>query len=317
MRVLVTGGCGFIGTNLCEYFLDQGGYFLRVLDNLSTGRREYLVRISERGGGKVDFVEGDIRDPGVVNQVTHDVDAVVHLAAQTSVVESLDSPQEAFQVNVMGTLNLLEACRYHGVQRLVFASSNAVLGEQNPPIHEQMVPKPISPYGASKLACEGLCSAYHASFGIKAIALRFSNVYGPYCEHKASAIPEFIRRARRGESLVIYGDGSQTRDFINVQDVCRAIELGLHHEADPEDQGRVFQIGTGKPIAILELAEIIRNLVRDSGECPHIELQNPRSGEIIANYSDITRAREKLGFEPQVGLKEGLRELWESLSSRP
>jgi UDP-glucose 4-epimerase len=321
MKLLVTGGCGFIGANLCEYLLDQGGYSLRVLDNLSTGRRGYLAQIYEHTGLGVEFIEGDIRDRGVVDQVTVGVDAVVHLAAKPSVVESLDHPQEVFQVNVMGTLNLLEACRQQGVSRFVLASSNAVLGEQSPPTHEQMVPLPVSPYGASKLACEGLCSAYHGSFGIEAVALRLSNVYGPYCDHKTGVIPAFIRRARQGQPLVIYGDGTQTRDFIHVNDVARAIELALTYKAGAENPQLAFQIGKGEPTEIREVAQRISKLAKeDRGQSVELDFRDARPGEIVLNYSNPNRARECLGFTAEVSLNEGLAGLWKryahNISSR-
>jgi len=349
-NVLITGGAGFIGTNLVEYLLKKGGYRLLILDNLTTGRKAYLDRILHSTNPKnstnssVELIEGDIRDPKLLERIfsgTHQEpraknqgpkgdsglrtqdsgrpQAVVHLAAKTRVVDSLNEPEEVFQVNVMGTLNLLEACRRHGMKRFVFASSNAVVGEQDPPINERMVPAPISPYGASKLAGEALCSAYFGSFGIQAIALRFANVYGPYSDHKTSVVSKFIRRTRAGKPLIIYGDGAQTRDFIHARDIARAIDLALGYEPQAsdhglwtDDYGLVFQVATGVEIKIIDLANMIRQLAADSGfNPPEPIFEEARRGEIRRNFADISRAKELLGFGPEIELAEGLTRTWE------
>ena len=310
MRLLITGGCGFIGANLCEYLLSKGGFELRVLDNLSIGRQEYLERVQRRTGGKVELIRGDVRDREIVDGAVKWADAVVHLAAKTSVVDSLRAPEEVFQVNVMGTLNLLEACRKHGIERFVFASSNAAVGEQPSPIHEKKVPAPISPYGASKLAAEALCSAYFGSYGIKAIALRFANVYGPYSDHKASVVPLFIQWIREGNPLVIYGDGKQTRDFVYVEDVCQAVKLALVYE--PQHPAElVFQIGSGTETSLLQLVDHLRRIAQESGfQFPQPKFEPARPGEIRRNFSDIRRAQERLGYRPGVPLEEGLHHTW-------
>jgi len=310
MRLLVTGGCGFIGANLCEYLLKKGSFELRVLDDLSTGRQEYLERVQRRTGGKIELIQGDIRDRAIVDEAVRGMDAVVHLAAKTSVVDSVKDPQEVFQVNVMGTFNLLEACRKHGVERFVFASSNAAVGEQEPPIDERKVPAPLSPYGASKLAGEAICTAYFGSYGIKAVVLRFANVYGPYSDHKTSVVPNFIRKIREGEPLVIYGNGKQTRDFVYVSDVCRAIELALNYEPESATD-LVFQIGSGEETTVLHLVEQFTHIAREEGlEPPAVKFEPSRPGEIRRNFSDICHARERLGYSPQVEFGEGLRRTW-------
>jgi UDP-glucose 4-epimerase len=235
--ILITGGCGFLGTNLVNY-LSGKGYKVRILDNLSAPSRKSFCQESavnsllspqtvDSGLSTIDLVVGDIRDYEAVKKAAEGVGAVVHLAAHTSVVESLEKPREAWDINVNGTLNLLEACRLNKVDRFIFASSNAVVGEQEPPIDETKIPRPLSPYGASKLAGEALCSTYYHSFGLKTISLRFSNLYGPHSEHKPSVIARYIDWARKGEPLIIYGDGNQTRDFVHVDDVCQAIHLSL------------------------------------------------------------------------------------------
>jgi len=307
--LLITGGCGFIGTNLVKYLADRG-YQIRVLDNLSTGKEENLrkFRRQDRGPSAVDLRVGDIRDRGEVSKAVKGTDAVVHLAAHTSVTDSLENPREDWEVNVNGTFNLLEACRQNGVTKFVFASSNAVVGEQAPPIDELKIPKPLSPYGASKLAGEALCSAYHHSFGLKTISLRFANCYGPYADDKTSVIPRFIKWAKEEKPLIIYGDGNQTRDFVHVNDVCQAIYLALT-AAQPstmELYGSVFQIGTGTEVSINELAELIKEM---AGNKIQISYEPERKGEIKRNYSDITKARTVLNFEPKVKLREGLHDL--------
>ena len=333
-HILVTGGCGFIGTNLVNH-LSNKGYRVRILDNLSTPSRKFLnnqespvisplpSQAVDSGLPSTDLVVGDIRDYQAVKKVTEGVDAVVHLAAHTSVVESVEKPKEDWDINVNGTLNLLEACRCNGVDRFIFASSNAVVGEQDPPIDETKIPRPLSPYGASKLAGEALCSTYYHSFGLKTISLRFSNCYGPYAQHKPSVIAMFIDWARKGEPLVIYGDGNQTRDFVHVDDICQAIHLSLIIAQPPKLSqqtqpilstqetslwGEVFQIASGVETSINQLAELIKAMT---------DLQLPivhkpkRKGEIERNYSDIAKARAALAFEPKVGLREGLNRLQE------
>lgn len=331
-NLLITGGCGFIGANFTEYLLGKGGYRIRILDNLSTGRKEYIDQFRNSTNPKnpinptnsVELITGDVRNRQEVEEAVRGVDAVVHLAAHTSVVDSLKHPKENFEINAIGTLNLLEACRKYVVDRFVYASSNAVVGEQPPPIDEWKVPAPISPYGASKLAGEALCSAYYGSYGIKAVSLRFANVYGPFSEHKTSVVAKFLRRAKQGKPLIIYGDGNQTRDFIHAQDICRAIELALHYNptnsTNPMNSinstnptNLVFQIATGVETRIIDLAEMVRGLATRSGlNPPEIIFEEARRGEIQRNYADISRARELLKFEAQVSLSEGLKEAWKS-----
>lgn len=300
--ILVTGGCGFIGTNLVRH-LSGKGYKIKVLDNLSTGKKDNLPT--------ADLIVGDVRDRDAVGKAVEGIDTVVHLAAHTSVTESLENPAETWDVNVTGTLKLLEACRLKGVKTFIFASSNAVLGEQPPPVDEMKIPKPLSPYGASKLAGEALCSAYHHSFGLNTICLRFANCYGPYSEHKTSVITRFINWVRQGKPVTIYGDGEQTRDFIHVDDVCQAIHLCLA-TAD-QISGEVFQIASGVETSINELADIIKEIVGVSVQILH---KPKRSGEIERNYSDITKAKRVLGFEPKVKLSDGLEKLYRSYGTK-
>jgi len=294
--VLVTGGAGFIGANLVRMLLDRG-YRVTVLDNLSTGRREYL------DGLPIEFIQGDILDVELVNRVVPGHDGVVHLAAQTGVPGSLADPRRDCEVNIIGTLNLLEACRRAGTGRFVFASSNAPLGRQPPPATEDKAPLPISPYGASKLAGEGYCLAYHGSWGLGTVVLRFANVYGPYSAHKNSVVARFFKDILTKGQITIDGDGQQTRDFLYVDDLCRAIVLALESEV----AGEVFQIATGMETSIRELARMVEEVTGGPIEVRH---GPARQGDIRKNYSAVGKAREMLGWGPQVTLHEGLELTW-------
>jgi len=307
VRVLVTGGCGFIGANLVRHLL-QAGHQLRVLDNLSVGRRENLPTNSN--GASVELLVGDICQPAAVRSAIQGVDAVVHMAAYTSVVDSLAHPEDCFHTNALGTLTLLEACRQLGVRRFVLASSNAAVGEQAPPIDEGKVPRPLSMYGASKLAGEALCSTYHHSYGLETVALRFANAYGPHCDHKTSVVALFMKRAQEGHPLTIYGDGSQTRDFVHATDICQAISLCLAHDGGNGLAGEVFQVASGVETRIGDLARLVMEV---TGRDLAVVQRPERTGEIRRNYSDIAKARERLGFQPKVSLRRGLEELWKWL----
>jgi UDP-glucose 4-epimerase len=279
-----------------------------VLDNFSSGQRECLTDLD------VEVVEGDILDTEAVARAVTGVNGVVHLAAQTGVPGSLKDPYHDCQTNVIGTLNLLEACRRVEAQRsrgeprrtsgpaplrFVFASSNAPLGRQLPPATEDKAPLPISPYGASKLAGEGYCLAYHGSWGLGTVVLRFANVYGPHSAHKSSVVARFFKDILSGEGITIDGDGQQTRDFIYVGDLCRAILLALESDVS----GEVCQIATGEETSILELAALVQAVTGRSVEAHH---GPARQGDIRKNYSAVTKAERTLGWEPQEHLREGL-----------
>jgi len=308
--ILITGGCGFIGTNLAK-FLGGYGYRIKVVDNLSTGTKDNLLS-SGYHIADADLVIGDVRDRDKLEKLITGADAVVHLAAHTRVLESLANPEQNWDINTRGTANVLETCRTMNVKTFIFASSNVAVGQQTPPIDEAKIPKPISPYGASKLAGEALTTAYHFSYDLNTVSLRFANCYGPHSEHKTSVIAHFIKQAMRGEPLVIYGDGNQTRDFIHVDDICRSILLCLRRAENnqPEQKkiwGETFQIASGKETTINSLAKMIIGVTQKNVE---IIYQPKRQGEIERNYSNITKARKLLGFHPEVELSNGLGSLW-------
>jgi UDP-glucose 4-epimerase len=296
---LVTGGCGFIGVNLVSRLVERGAS-VRVLDNLSLGKRKDIEPLG------IDLQVGDIRDLATMEKACQGMDIVVHLAAHTRVVESVSNPELNFEINAIGTMNVLRACRDARVKKLIFASTGgAILGEQQPPVHEGMVPRPVSPYGASKLVGEAYCSAFFGSFGLNTVALRFSNVYGPYSYHKGSVVAQFFKDLIQGEPLVIYGDGQQTRDFLYVNDLVDAILL-----ADKSDTpGEVFQIASGRETSIRDLLATMQKVLPDLAFDVRYEL--PRPGEIRRNYASIEKARRMLGYDPKTRLDEGLRSTWQ------
>ena len=316
MRWLITGGCGFLGTCLIDRVLrDNSAARVRIIDNLAVGQRDDLAavcdfaeRLPETVGDdgadeRVVLIVGDVRDPTLAERACQDVDILVHLAANTGVIPSIEDPLTDFEANVVGTFNYLEAARRNRVARFVFASSGAPIGECVPPIHEGLVARPISPYGASKLAGEGYCSAYHGSFGLNTVALRFGNVYGPRSTHKGSVVAKFIRQALDGETLVVYGDGNQTRDFIYIDDLVDALVAASNAEVG----GEVFQIASQSETAINELVALLCEALREvAGVEASVRHAGARAGEVRRNYSDISKARRLLGWQPRWTLAEGL-----------
>ncbi len=298
---LITGGAGFIGSNLVRR-LASLGMRLRVLDNLSAGRAADLE------GTGAEVLIGDIRDQQLVEQAVQGMETVIHLAAHTNVIESIKTPEVNLEINVKGTFNLLQASVKYGVKRFVFASTGgAIIGETDPPVHEDLAPHPISPYGAGKLAGEGYCSAFWGSYGLKSICLRFSNVYGPFSYHKGSVIAKFFRRVQVGEPVTVYGDGGQTRDFVYVGDLEKAIATALQVEELPF--GEAIQLGTGKETSINELVGLMRKVVGEE-VFPSVDYQPSRPGEVLRNYVSIARANQYLSFVPTTTLEEGLKETW-------
>jgi UDP-glucose 4-epimerase len=296
MTILVTGGAGFIGASLVRHLL-AGGVSVRVFDTFDLAPRSYLQSLD------VELLRGDIRDTAAVGAAMDRCTAVVHLAAQSGILPSLRDPKADFDINVGGTLNVLEAARAAGVERFVFASSNAALGRQQPPASEEKAPLPISPYGAAKLAGEGYCTAYHAAFGLQTVALRFANVYGPWSAHKSSAIAAFFKAAVEGAPITIDGDGRQTRDFVNVDDLCRAILASLHRPVG----GETFQIAAGQEVSIEDLAALVREVV---GHNVEVTRGPARSVDVRRIVASVAKARTMLDWEPTVELRTGLETTW-------
>lgn len=316
MKWLITGGCGFIGRALITRLLAESGHRIRVYDNLSVGTRDDLAAVTiyserevlddlENWRDGVELIEADILDAESALAACRDADVIVHLAANTGVAPSVEDPRADCQANVIGTLNMLEAARHADVGRFVFASSGAPLGVQTPPLHEEMAPHPASPYGASKLAGEGYCSAYFHSFGVETVVLRFGNVYGEGSTRKASVVAKFIKQALAGETLEIYGDGSQTRDFIYIGDLIRAVHAAA---SVPGIGGEAFQIATSRETTVGEVTERLLAALKDVAG---IEAKwfngETRTGDVARNFSDTSKARRTLAWQPEMDMDEGLR----------
>jgi UDP-glucose 4-epimerase len=301
----VTGGAGFIGSHLVDRLVNYG-YYVRVVDDLSTGRQNNIQ--GHLNSGKVDFVKGDIRDPSVIKKCLDDVSMVVHLAALASVPLSVANPDLAFDVNLLGTLNLLRLSAQAHIDRFVFASSCAVFGDPEfLPVNEKARTNPISPYAESKLIAERYCLGFSDRKLLKMVVLRFFNVYGPRqgMNDYSGVITRFVEFCKQGLPLVIYGNGSQTRDFVNVIDVVEAVLASMKTS---KAQGEVFNIGSGKPTSLKALAKTILELAAVELE---VRYEKSRSGDIENSYADISKAKKFLGYAPKVSLSEGLRVLLE------
>jgi UDP-glucose 4-epimerase len=272
---------------------------VRVFDNLSTGSRENLE------GTEAEVVEGDVRDLDALVGAARGCEAVIHLAAGTGVLPSVEDPFADFDLNARGTLSALWATREAGAARFVFSSSNAPLGAGAYPASEDKPVAPLSPYGASKATGEAYCSAFHGAYGLDAVAVRFSNAFGPRSAHKGNVIPTFVKRLLAGEELVVYGDGDQTRDFVYVTDLANGLIRAT--EADGAG-GEIFQLASGVETSVNELIAMLGEV---SGLEPRVRREAPRAGEILRNYSLVDKARERLGYEPSVSLQEGLRHTYE------
>lgn len=313
---LITGGCGFIGRSLIQSLLERGVKpgRIRVVDNLSVCNKadlEMVVPAAESlptwstTGNAAALHVGDIRDAGTVRAAAEGADFVVHLAACTGVQPSVDDPRFDCETNVLGTLNCLEAARHANVKRFIFASSGAPLGNVTPPIHENLVARPISPYGASKLAGEGYCSAYSSCFGLETVVLRFGNVYGPLSSRKSSIVAKFIRQSLAGETLEIYGDGSATRDYIFTGDLVRAI---LAAATKPGVGGETFQIATNYETTVQEVTDRLLAVLAERGvDGVKVVYGDARKGDMPRNFSDTSKARRMLDWHAEVDLDEGLR----------
>ncbi|MGZ6544633.1 MAG: SDR family oxidoreductase [Actinomycetota bacterium] len=298
---VVTGGAGFIGSNIVHALLERG-HAVRVFDDLSTGRLHNLRDIA----GEVEFVEGDVCDGDAVASVLAGASLVFHEAAIPSVARSVADPLASNAVNVTGTLQVLVAARDASVERVVFASSAAVYGDADTlPLREGLPTRPASPYGASKLAGERYLEVFMRTWGLPTVALRYLNVFGPRQNPRSdytAAIPRFIACALDGEAPTIFGDGEQARDFVFVDDVVHANLLAA--EVGQAAWGRAFNVGRGERHTVNELWGTIRALV--PGDHPEPINAPPRPGEVRDSWSDIGAARETLGYEPTVGFEDGL-----------
>jgi UDP-glucose 4-epimerase len=304
-HVLVTGGAGFIGSNLVRTLLERGDR-VRVLDNFSTGNRANLA------GLDVEIVEGELRSYERVHNAVRGIEVVFHLGALGSVPRSVQDPLTSSAVNVEGTLNVLLASRDVGVRRVVFSSSSSVYGSTGElPRTETMPLDPISPYGVAKLAAERYCVSFSRVYpGFESVVLRYFNVFGPrqspFSEY-AAVVPLFVTAIRTGQPVTIYGDGDQTRDFTFVENV---VDATLRAGSAERASGRIINVAAGTPASVNELAETIGGILGKRVEREH---RDPRPGDVRDSWADVSLAHEVLGYEPAVGLEEGLRRTVEFL----
>ncbi len=297
-RIGVTGGLGFIGTSLVPKLQEAFGANIRILDNLSN------ISGGLAPGDGVEVIEGDVRDADAVGGFVRQCDAIVHLAAHTRVIDSIEDPALNFETNVMGTFNLLEAMRRESVPSFVNASTGgAILGEVPPPINEEIAAKPAAPYGASKLSAEGYCWAYAQSYGLAAASLRFSNIYGPNSRRKSSVVAAFIKAIREQGAVTVFGDGTQTRDYLFVEDLTDGIVQAIKAEVSG-----VYQLGFGVPTSINDLIDKIRSATDASFD---VNFEPARAGEILHTHCDISKARADIGYDPCTTLNDGIRHTWD------
>lgn len=300
MVYLVTGGAGFIGSHLVYHLVEQG-HEVRILDNLSTGKRSNLPEKTDR----LSFVEGDIRDSATLNQIMTGVDYVLHQAALPSVPRSIKDPLSTNDVNINGTLRVFLAAKETGVKRVVYAASSSVYGDTPVlPKVESMAPMPKSPYAVTKLAGELYGQVFYDVYGLETIGLRYFNVFGPRQDPSSqysAVIPKFITALMRGEAPVIYGDGEQSRDFTYVANVVAANLLAC---TAPNAAGKVFNIACGARTTLNELVNLLNALLGTSILPVH---SKPRSGDVKHSLADISAAKEILGYMPQIDIREGLK----------
>ena len=305
MKIFVTGGAGFIGSIIVKRLLEMS-HTPVVFDNLSSGYSQNLIP-------DVAFIKGDVRNGDLVAKTANGSGIIFHLAASVGNKRSIDHPLDDAAINVLGTLNVLEAARNNGINRVVFSSSAGIFGElKTLPISENHPQDPDSPYGTSKLAAEKMCLVYNKLYGMHNVCLRYFNVFGPHQRYDAygNVIPIFAKRVIKREALTIFGDGNQTRDFVNVRDVADA---NIQAALTPGVKG-VFNIGSGTRVSINELARLIQNVAGVQVGVMHAP---PRPGDVRDSLADTRAAQAAFGFTPQVAFEQGLAEYWHWISQDP
>ena len=309
-RILVTGAAGFIGSNLADSLLEKGAEVIGM-DNLFNGRIENLEEAFKNK--RFEFFKGDIRDLNFMLDIVKDIDIIYHLAAFTSVPQSVKMPENCNDVNVNGVLNVLNAARRMNVKKIIYASSSSVYGDTPTlPKREDMCRLPISPYGVAKLACEAYMQVYHQVYGLKTISLRYFNVFGPRQKDStySGVIAIWLGNIIRDEDLTIFGDGNNSRDFTYIKDVIQANLLAAKQDVP----GEIFNIGAGSPINLTELAKLILKITKK--ENLKIIYTEPRPGDIIHSYADISKAKMMLKFEPSYNQEQGLKEYFNWYSNK-
>ncbi len=302
MKWFITGGCGFIGSRLVKSLAGNTDNEITIFDNFSVGESKDLGDLEHSPA--VSVTEGDIRDDRALVSASEGADIIVHLAAVSGVRISIEDPREVFDINCLGTFNVLEAARNNNIRSTVVASTGCAIGSAEPPMREDMVARPDSPYGASKLMGEAYCKCYSDSFGLNATALRFSNVYGPGAYKKISFVHKYIKEAILGGSLYLFGDGTQTRDFLYVDDMVKAIEkVALRDDL----AGETCNICTGVETSVNDVIEALNQALAAHGiEKPDIILKPRIEGELFRNFSSPEKLLKAIGWKASTGLKDGL-----------
>ena len=302
VKILITGGAGFIGSNLASEAMDRG-YDITIFDDFSLGRPNYITDLN------VKICQGDIVKIAEYLPDDYKPDYVFHLAASGNVIQSINDPIGNFNINVTGTLSVLNFCRKAEVKRIFFSSTGgALMGDAKPPVNETSVPKPISPYGASKLACEGYINAYHKSYGLDYSIFRFGNVLGKNCLHKVGVVNKFHSKLKENKNIEIFGNVS--RDFIYVQDLVNAMLTALNKE---EAINEIFHLASGIEVKISDLAEIVISAMRKNDK--EIIFRAPRIGEVERNFADIEKAKSVLGLQNSKSIKKLVCEVIEYLDA--
>jgi UDP-glucose 4-epimerase len=301
MKYLVTGGAGFIGSNIALELLKRGEQ-VRIIDNFSTGRRVNIAEFES----KIELIDGDIRDFWTIREAAKDVDYILHQAALPSVPRSVENPLTSNAVNIDGTLNVLEAARQAGIRRFVMASSSSVYGDTPTlPKREDMLTDPLSPYAVSKLTNEYYCKIYNDLYGLETVCLRYFNIFGPRQDPNsdyAAVIPKFILAMLKGGKPVVFGDGAQSRDFTYISNAVEANILATTAEDAPS---KYYNIACGAQFTLNELLDMLREII---GSDIQAEYTQPRPGDILHSYADISRARTDLDYNPSVDFASGLKQ---------
>jgi nucleoside-diphosphate-sugar epimerase len=299
MKTLVTGGGGFIGSHLASH-LAELGHDIRILDNFASGQRSNMLALPD----DVELIEGDIQSYERAHNAVTGCEIVFHQAALPSVPRSVQDPLTSNATNITGTLNVLLAARDAGVRRVIFASSSSIYGSSpEMPKREDVLPLPISPYAAAKMACEGYCRSFAEVYGLETVALRYFNVFGPRQDPRseyAAAVPKFINELMAGERPTVFGDGEQSRDFAYVQNIIDANVLAMDAQGVA---GQVFNVACGQAVTLNQLLDELRDLLDTDTEAEYVA---PRPGDVRHSLADISRAQADLGYEPSVHLREGL-----------
>ena len=315
MRILITGGLGFIGSNLINLLIRKKNIRkIIVIDNQCKSNLNYIKEITKykyhpnkkdykNSQNKVIVINADTRDFDFAKKITKNIDVVIHLAAESGIDLSIQQPKESFDVNVIGTFNYLESCRINKVKSFIFSSSGAVFGQSKPPMIERTERKPISPYGSSKLSIESFCETYSAVFNINTTVLRFSNAYGLFSQHKKSVISNFIKKILYNNKLIINGDGKNTRDYIFAEDIAIAIYKSIKQKG----KFNSFHVSTGNQTSILKLIKIIKDeFSKHAVKIPKIIHGKERTGDIKFNSLSPLLIKKNLNWKPSITLKKGI-----------